>query len=88
MALHSFNIKYRYNFIPLYNLTSLVFYFSLFISCVCFFLNRYDFMIHFGLSTYTFPRPSLLPRTLAHVTHTSQHAITATTFTKTIKLNV
>lgn len=55
MALHSFNIKYRYNFIPLYNLTSLVFYFSLFISCVCFFLNRYDFMIHFGLSTYTFP---------------------------------
>lgn len=28
MALHSFNIKYRYNLIPLYKLTLLVDYFS------------------------------------------------------------
>lgn len=28
MALHRFNIKYRYNLIPLYKLTSLVNYFS------------------------------------------------------------
>lgn len=48
MALHSFNIKYRYNSIPLYNLTSLVIYFSFL------FFYRYEFMIHFGFSTYMF----------------------------------
>lgn len=31
MALHSFNIKYRYNLIPLYNLTSLDYYYCFFL---------------------------------------------------------
>ena len=61
MALHSFNIKYRYNWIPLYNLTSLVYYLFFFV----FYFYRYEFMIHFGFGTYTVPhldsyrRPSL-----------------------------
>lgn len=42
MALHSFNIKYRYNLIPLYKLTSLVNYFSFdYFFILCFFLIRF-----------------------------------------------
>lgn len=78
MALHSFNIKYRYNLIPLYNLT-LVYYFY-------FIFYRYEFMIHFGFGTYTFPHLDILPRTLSHMTHAFHHAITATSFIKKIKL--
>ena len=54
MALHSFNIKYRYILIPLYNLT-LVYYLFFFSSFFFVVLHRYEFMIHFGFSTYTFP---------------------------------
>lgn len=70
MALHSFNIKYRYNLIPLYNLTSLVYYycFSLF---VFFLFYRYEFMIHFGFSTYTFPILTLTANPRSHDSHLS-----------------
>lgn len=69
MALHSFNIKYRYNLTPLYNLTSLVYYYCFF--CLIFFFYRYEFMIHFGFSTYTFPilTPTTDPR--SHDSHLS-----------------
>lgn len=42
MALHRFNIKYRYNLIPLYKLTSLVNYFSFdYFFILCFFLDSF-----------------------------------------------
>lgn len=42
-------------------------------------------MIHFGFGTYCSPS-WLLPQTLAHMTHTFHHAITAKSFIKEIKL--
>lgn len=42
-------------------------------------------MIHFGFGTYCSPS-WLLPQTLAHMTHTFHHAITAKSFIKKIKL--
>lgn len=85
MALHRFNIKYRYNLIPLYKLTSLVNHFSFdyfFIYFLIHFLNRYEFMIHFGFGTYIFLQSRLLPRTFVYMTHTFHHAITANSFEK------